>query len=643
MINFFPTISSYNFGLTGGVKTVKNIFTSVNVDIDDVELVKEEIAYPAERPEQASYRLYNDFNNYWAILLLNGIKNPFNWNTVLGQDLNNESLERYDTRVLQFGNLSPFLPSVSENGITIDGMIRDFYEPDDIDSYLGVKFGDINIGVGDTLLFETGGGVDRIKCVGAGILPSPSIGMDLNTAGRIQDWYQHGQCIVPSTSNFLQTKLQQITAGKKLTCALDANGIIHCWGDEALIVKFTEFSNEIPFSIDTPNYCISNISSVKFIEASEDKLVAIDSSNTIRIVNGSDERSLIGSGVTGSKVSFFHITDDGSEGGVALLSNGTVVDFNSFPPTGTTLSDVACGSQFCIGLLGNGSLTGWGSNDYNQLGGIPGGTGFTKISATYNHALALKNDGTVYAWGLSADGQCTVPDKKFIDISAGKKHSAALTQNNELCAWGKITKSGFAGTNTTGLIGTTYSDYTMNEYSIYGKFDKIYSGDNHIVLAGLTGEYKRFYGIITNIDFDYMRITCKIFGGDLGTDELFFDDPTGTIVTVIDTDTKEIKGTIHHKLLGIQKQKNATLEIKSGNQIIPLTSEIWKTVYIINYNTPDKDIRLITLKKIYDSYNLTLKNKFYYVSPILIQKLQAKIQKDINQNNLNLNYKLSTI
>jgi hypothetical protein len=553
MINYFPTFSSYNFGLTGGIKTVKNLFTSINIDIDDPELVREEIAYPAERPEQASYRIYNDFNNYWAILLLNGIKNPFNWNTILGQDLNNESLERYDTRVLQFGNLSPFLPTSSENGITIDGMFRDFYEPDDIDSYMGVNFFGGMVDVGDTILFETGGGVNRIKCVGSGILPSPSVGISLYDSGRIQNWYQHGQCIVPDNPNFVPTHIKQITAGKKITCVLDSLGFIWCWGDEQIISKFISETNEIDFAPDTPNSCVSVQNLYKFIEASENRLIAIDFNNIIRIQNGTDERSLMGSGVTGSKVSFFHTTEDGFEGGVVLLANGNVIDFNSFPPTGTTLSDVACGSQFCIGLLGNGSLTGWGSNNYNQLTGIPGGTGFTKISATYDHALALKNDGTVYAWGLSADGQCTVPDKKFIDISAGKKHSAALTYNNELCSWGKITKAGFDGTNTTGLTGITYSDYNLNEYSIYGKFDKIYSGDNHIVLAGLTGEYKRFYGIITDINHDYKRIVCKVFGGDLGADELFFDDPTGTIVTVIDTATKEIKGSIQHRLLGIQK------------------------------------------------------------------------------------------
>lgn len=641
MIKYFPSISEYNFGITGGIKSVKNIFKSVNITVDNVQLIKEDIAYSGERPEQVSFRLYNNFNFYWLVLLLNGVKNPFDWNTILGQNLNNEDLERYDTRVLQFSNSSPFLPSAEENKIVFNGITLDFFNAKDIDSYDGVDFSGIT--ANDIVVFETGLGVNGIKCTGAGLLY-----LDDSTAGRqIADmglldnnsWYHEGQSLVPIEFDN-QNKIKQISGGSTISCALDSDGRIHCWGSASIINNLVSTSFRIPWIKISTNYIRSQSNGFKFIEASKNKIIAITNDGFIAASNAGDEvaQILLGDSAGFVKTSWFYIDPGGVAGGVGLFPDGTVIDFNSFPPTGTTLSDVVCGSEFCIGLLGNGSLTGWGANDYNQLDGIPSGNGFVSISATYKHALALKNDGTVYAWGLSANGQCNVPNKKFSSISAGNHHSAALTQNNELCIWGEIQKFGFIN-SPGGVAGITYSGYTMSDYTIYGKYDQIYSGDHHIILRGLTGEVKRFIGIITNIDNDFKRLTCKVFGGDLTTDELFFNDPSGTIVSVW-RDGNEI-AQITNKLIGIQKQKNATIEIKSNNVSIPVSKEIWKTVYILNYNTPDKDSRLITLKKIYDGYNLTLKNRFYYVSNNLAQKIENKIQQDLQLTNINLNYKLS--
>jgi hypothetical protein len=162
------------------------------------------------------------------------------------------------------------------------------------------------------------------------------------------------------------------------------------------------------------------------------------------------------------------------------------------------------------------------------------------------------------------------------------------------------------------------------------------------VLRGLSGGGKKFVGIVTTVDDDYKRIVCKVYGGDLSQEELFLDDPTGTIVSIW-RDGIEVKQ-IHHKLVGIQKQKNATVEIQSNDQTVPITSDIWKSVYILNYSNPDNDSRLITLQKLYDTYNITLKQDFVYASASVLQNIDSKVSIDLGLDSKTvLNYNISEV
>jgi len=629
MIGYFSEIQNYNFGNTGGIKNIKNIFSSVNLNVDDAELVRTESIYPEERIEQLSYRIYNSFNYYWILMLLNGIKNPFEWNKLLGQKNINEDLERFDARVIQFYNNSPFIPTTQENGITSSGgVLFNFYDPASIDSYDGIDLS--NILPGDTILIETGMGPYSIRSIGVGmdLLPSSTAQGFINS-NTITNYYNYGQNIIPIDLNN-QRNIKQLTCGLGFNCVLDDNGIISCWGDDKVLSLFSGFTKINGYYISSPQL------RYKFIEASQNKLIAIDSSASLQFFNASAESALYSaSPFPAVKTSWYHVSDTGAPGGVILKSDGSIVGYSSIPNTGVTYTDVSCGSQFCVGIMSNGGLTAWGQNNYEQTK-VPSGTGFVEVSATYNHALARKADGTVYAWGLSAHGQCNVPNKTFSSIAAGKYHSAALSSNNELSVWGKIPKFGFTAIQFQGI---TLSTLSLTDYSIYGKYDKIYSGDHHVLLRGLTGTQNRFIGIVDRVEPEYKRIVCKVFDGTLSVDELFLNDPTGTIVTIL-RGTTEVKQ-ILNKFAGIQKFKNATIDIVSDNTSIPVTSSVWKTVYILNYKTPESDVRLITLEKLNTLYNSTIKTNAYYVTPVLLQKIDKKIYEDLINNRTNLNYNLS--
>jgi len=81
---------------------------------------------------------------------------------------------------------------------------------------------------------------------------------------------------------------------------------------------------------------------------------------------------------------------------------------------------------------------GSGGNSYNQ-GKIPQDlSNVVAISSGIGHNLALRGDGTVYAWGNNSHNQCSVPSglSNVVSISAGGYQSIALKSDGTLAVWG---------------------------------------------------------------------------------------------------------------------------------------------------------------------------------------------------------------
>ena len=59
------------------------------------------------------------------------------------------------------------------------------------------------------------------------------------------------------------------------------------------------------------------------------------------------------------------------------------------------------------------------------------------------HNLALKNDGTVIAWGRNHYGQTSVPEglNNIVNIVAGTAHSSAIKSNGEIISWEVINQT----------------------------------------------------------------------------------------------------------------------------------------------------------------------------------------------------------
>ncbi|HWR57565.1 MAG TPA: Ig-like domain-containing protein, partial [Thermodesulfovibrionales bacterium] len=86
---------------------------------------------------------------------------------------------------------------------------------------------------------------------------------------------------------------------------------------------------------------------------------------------------------------------------------------------------IATGNGYTVALKNDGTIVAWGDNYYGQTTVPSGLSGVTAIAAGGGHTVALKNNGTVVAWGYNVYGQSNVPSglSGVIAIAAGNSHT----------------------------------------------------------------------------------------------------------------------------------------------------------------------------------------------------------------------------
>jgi len=133
-------------------------------------------------------------------------------------------------------------------------------------------------------------------------------------------------------------------------------------------------------------------------------------------------------------------------------------------PPATAGAMVAAGGSHSLALKVDGTVWAWGKNDHGQLGvgndrisasasplQVSGLTGVTQIAAGDLHSLALKSDGSVWAWGANGAGQLGdgsttdrfapvqvrgVSHVVLIATGSSASFSVAATSDGRIWAWG---------------------------------------------------------------------------------------------------------------------------------------------------------------------------------------------------------------
>jgi hypothetical protein len=83
------------------------------------------------------------------------------------------------------------------------------------------------------------------------------------------------------------------------------------------------------------------------------------------------------------------------------------------------------------------TLVSWCGQDWMEECDVEFGGDFIAVDGGFDHGLALKADGSLFAWGSCSCGECDVPaGNDFVAIAAGFLHSLFLKADGSIVVWG---------------------------------------------------------------------------------------------------------------------------------------------------------------------------------------------------------------
>ena len=289
----------------------------------------------------------------------------------------------------------------------------------------------------------------------------------------------------------LAETIQQVSAGWEHTVALKSDGTVWTWGAN----KFGQLGDGTTIAKSLPVQ-VGGLSGVVTIDGGEGHTLAVKLDGTVwawglnnygQLGDATTENENIPVQVNGL-LDIIAVACGGNHS-VVLDRNGDVWAWgaNEYGQLGiggesslgskrnkpekvnglSGIIALACGGSHTIALSKDGEIYGWGCNQKGQIGdgtyikktapvkvnGLSGIIAITSGGAlgvdTNSHNLALKSDGTVWAWGSNSDGQLgdgTDIDRNtpvqvgglshVIAIAGGGAHSVALKSDGTVWAWG---------------------------------------------------------------------------------------------------------------------------------------------------------------------------------------------------------------
>ncbi|MBO7743100.1 hypothetical protein I8J29_02755 [Paenibacillus sp. MWE-103] len=277
-----------------------------------------------------------------------------------------------------------------------------------------------------------------------------------------------------------------VAEGMGHALALKQDGTVWSWGNNA----FGQLGYGGTTIEDDPPVQVQDLDSVVAISTGSDHSLALKSDGTVWAW-GSNYLGQLGigkeGGVSSSPVQVTNLSSvvaiaAGNNHNLAVKSDGTVWSWgqNQFGALGdgsttarytpvqvqglSSVIDVAAGERHSLALKSDGTVWGWGSNESGELGDGSMKNRYTPVqvqgidsvidvaagsSSGYSHSLALKSDGTVWAWGNNyagklGDGTTTsrtspvqvIHLDSVTAIDAGREHSLALKSDGTVWAWG---------------------------------------------------------------------------------------------------------------------------------------------------------------------------------------------------------------
>lgn len=272
---------------------------------------------------------------------------------------------------------------------------------------------------------------------------------------------------------------KELAAGNDFTLGLKSDGTVYSWGKT--FYSQAQMSGTLTYSAENKKLPLSNITEMT---AGDDFAIFLDSSGNIWGL-GKNDKGQLGNGTTNDATTPVKVTEK------EINEDKTAVK-------------VAAGYNHYLALKADGTVWAWGRNLDGELGNgtnesvdypvkVLGLSNVKDIEAGNGYSLALKTDGTVWAWGKNEYGQLgngtnvnsNVPvqvqiDKAVKAISAGYEHSLLVTEDKLAYAWGRGNYYQLCTrTNTDKNVPTLIEDLTY--------LSNVAAGYNHSVLLKQDG------------------------------------------------------------------------------------------------------------------------------------------------------------
>ena len=266
---------------------------------------------------------------------------------------------------------------------------------------------------------------------------------------------------------------QSVSAGYGHTVAVKSDGTLWAWGDNTYgqLGDNTTVEKHAPVQIGSGYAKVAAGFGHTLALKSDGSLWAWGLNSFAQLGNSSNTNSLvpvpIGSGYTDIAAGSSHSVALKSDGTLwtwggnysGELGDGTLDSWGIPKLIGSGYMAIAAGYGHTVALKNNGSLWAWGfngdgrlgtGNTVNQLTPIQVGTGYSAVFASNDRSLALKINGDLWKIG----NPTSLVGSGFVTAAVGGFHNVAMKADGSLWAWG--------GGNNNGELGNGTYTYTTS-------------------------------------------------------------------------------------------------------------------------------------------------------------------------------------